>query len=69
MPIYEYHCQACGYEFEKLRSFEERNLMSCPECGAKADIKISLANHTFGWRLSDESHLPGRHPDTLVRDI
>ena len=34
MPIYEYHCNECGKEFEKLVSFSDPNANSpdCPEC-------------------------------------
>lgn len=46
MPIYEYHCQACGKNFEKLRSYKGRDLVSCPDCGARVDRKVSL----FSWK-------------------
>ncbi|MBM3135862.1 MAG: zinc ribbon domain-containing protein [Chloroflexi bacterium] len=33
MPIYEYRCQACGEEFEKLvRSSAEADQVECPRC-------------------------------------
>ncbi|SHM02937.1 putative regulatory protein, FmdB family [Caldanaerovirga acetigignens] len=33
MPIYEYRCNSCGYKFEALRKFEERdNPIECPTC-------------------------------------
>jgi len=32
MPVYEYRCRQCGYEFDKfLRSFELHEV-SCPSC-------------------------------------
>lgn len=44
MPIYEYSCQECGAEFEKLliRTSAEKDLV-CPECGARElNRKFSL---------------------------
>jgi putative FmdB family regulatory protein len=33
MPIYEYRCQACGEEFEKLvRSSADADKVECPRC-------------------------------------
>ena len=67
MAQYEFRCQACGFEFEKLRKMEERDLTSCPQCGARATAKISVVNYSVGWRLDEQSHLPG-HKDNLERD-
>lgn len=69
MPIYEYLCQGCGHQFEKLRTLENRDMVSCPDCGARATRKISVVNHTFGWRLTDESHNVKFHKDELERNI
>ncbi|MBU0467790.1 MAG: zinc ribbon domain-containing protein [Candidatus Omnitrophica bacterium] len=33
MPTYQYECEACGYEFEKLQSMLDQKLKKCPECG------------------------------------
>ena len=42
MPIYEYLCPACGYEFERRRDMEERNLpLPCPECGVEVKRRFS----------------------------
>lgn len=49
MPIYEYQCQACGYEFEKLQKISDAALQDCPQCEqATLKKKISAA----GFRLS-----------------
>jgi len=34
MPIYEYHCENCGKEFEKLMGFSDPNINhpECPDC-------------------------------------
>ncbi len=53
MPIYEYKCQKCGYEFEEL-VFEEREI-KCPNCGSKFLKKlISLVN--VGKKSSDDGN-------------
>jgi putative FmdB family regulatory protein len=32
MPIYEYRCQQCGHELEKLQRMSDEPLMECPAC-------------------------------------
>ncbi len=32
MPIYEYKCSSCHYEFEKLQSMKDETLIKCPNC-------------------------------------
>jgi len=33
MPIYEYRCEACGCDLEKLQRINDDALVVCPECG------------------------------------
>jgi putative FmdB family regulatory protein len=33
MPLYEYHCEACGRRFELIRKFSDPPLEKCPHCG------------------------------------
>lgn len=36
MPIYDYHCDDCGNDFEKLvRSMFNQETISCPDCGGQ----------------------------------
>jgi putative FmdB family regulatory protein len=44
MPIYEYHCQECGKEFEKRLSFAQSDVIPvCPFCESeKTSKKLSL---------------------------
>lgn len=45
MPIYEYHCDDCGNEFEQLvRRSGGHDQVSCPSCG---DQHLSLKLSTF----------------------
>jgi putative FmdB family regulatory protein len=44
MPLYEYRCQTCGHEFEKMVRFSEAALNPvCPSCESeKTAKKISM---------------------------
>src|SRR5688572_8813423 len=57
MPIYEYKCQACGAELEKLQKISDPVLVECPECGKESLVKlISAASFRLkggGWYESD----------------
>jgi putative FmdB family regulatory protein len=33
MPIYVYHCSACGVDIEKRQSFADAPLAACDDCG------------------------------------
>lgn len=57
MPIYEYRCQSCGHDLEKLQRLSDEPLVDCPECG-KPDLKklISAAGFRLkggGWYETD----------------
>jgi putative FmdB family regulatory protein len=57
MPIYEYRCQSCGHELEKLQRLSDPVLTDCPDCG-KAKLKrlISAAGFRLkgaGWYETD----------------
>ncbi len=49
MPIYEYQCQACGHELEKLQKMSDAPIKDCPECGKPKLQKLVSA---AGFRLS-----------------
>ena len=57
MPIYEYKCEDCGYEFEEMLHFSERDdplntPCSFPTCGGKVHLKMSLGSFHLkggGW--------------------
>ena len=60
MPIYEYKCEECGHEFEKMLHFSERDIPlntpcilrifdrnqepQCYDCGGKIHLKISMSS-------------------------
>ena len=43
MPIYEYHCQACESDFEKLVLSSADKSIECPECRGKKVTKLMSA--------------------------
>ena len=48
MPIYEYRCEECGHEMEKLQKMSDPALSQCPECKKDALKKVISA---VGFRL------------------
>lgn len=56
MPIYEYICQDCGKEFEKIVRFADANSdQPCPDCfGSRTYKKISVTA-AFGSAFSGAS--------------
>jgi len=35
MPTYDYHCQDCGYKFEKFQGIKAEHLKKCKRCGGR----------------------------------
>ena len=53
MPIYEYLCASCGYQFEEVQKFNEPPLEECPDCGKKS-VRRQVSMSAFhlkggGW--------------------
>lgn len=55
MPIYEYSCLKCGHNFEIITTYSGE-LVNCPICSGEVERLLSTFNHTFGWRLTEQSH-------------
>jgi putative FmdB family regulatory protein len=56
MPIYEYVCDDCGFGFERLQSFHDEPLNTCPECGGSVRRVITSVGVIFkgsGWYITD----------------
>ncbi len=43
MPVYVYHCDNCGIQFEKSQRFSDEPLKTCPDCGKKTLHKVITA--------------------------
>jgi putative FmdB family regulatory protein len=57
MPIYEYQCDSCGHELEKLQRMSDNPLRDCPGCG-EAELRrlVSAAGFRLkgaGWYETD----------------
>lgn len=57
MPIYEYQCQACGHQFDKLQKMSDSALTDCPECH-KPELRKMISAPSFkltgtGWYETD----------------
>ena len=48
MPIYEYRCDDCGEELERLQRLNDEPLRDCPSCGKPALRRLMSA---AGFRL------------------
>ncbi len=57
MPIYEYQCDSCHIELEKLQKISDQPLVDCPECGKPSlRKKVSAAGFRLkgaGWYETD----------------
>lgn len=64
MPIYEYRCQACGFQKEFLQKVGEPLLTDCPECGQASFQKLlSAAGFQLkgsGWYATDFKGSPAK---------
>jgi putative FmdB family regulatory protein len=53
MPVYEYQCSACQFEFEREQRISEDPIKKCPKCGKlKAKRLISRTSFVLkggGW--------------------
>lgn len=57
MPIYEYRCEACGVEIEKLQKISDPPLRECPACSKQTLAKLVSASSFrlkgSGWYETD----------------
>jgi putative FmdB family regulatory protein len=57
MPIYEYQCQSCGHQLEKLQKMSDPLLTDCPECNKPELVKLVSAGgfqlKGSGWYQTD----------------
>lgn len=57
MPLYEYGCNYCGYELEKIQKFSDEPLTECPEC-KQSTLQKKISATAFrlkgnGWYETD----------------
>ncbi len=65
MPIYEFVCQQCGHEFERIQSFSDVSTPECPHCAAvEVNRQVSRPAIHFkgsGWYITDSKE-KGKKP-------
>lgn len=70
MPVYDYHCTACGADSEILHKISDPPETICPECGKPKLVKqVSAAGFRLsggGWyetdfKSSGQKNLAGEH--------
>ena len=54
MPLYEYRCDSCGEQEEKLEGFSAPTEHACAKCGKDAGMKRQISRAAFnlaggGW--------------------
>lgn len=49
MPMYNYHCEGCIFDFEYFQLMEDRHTANCPSCETLCEQGISTppAYHAF----------------------
>ena len=57
MPIYEYECSNCHYQFELIQKIQDKPVTKCPEClKDSAKRLVSAAGFQLkgtGWYVTD----------------
>jgi putative FmdB family regulatory protein len=57
LPIYEFVCQNCGNEFEKIQSFSDSSVPACTRCGSSNVVrrmgKPAIHFKGSGWYVTD----------------
>lgn len=47
MPLYDYKCKQCNYEFEEVRKIAERYEIKCPKC--QGDVELLITCNKRDW--------------------
>ena len=56
MPLYEYKCEKCKQQVEKIEKFDGPHLKKCPHCGGRMERMVSRSAIQFkgsGWYVTD----------------
>lgn len=56
MPIYEYRCEDCHHEFERMQKFSDPPISTCPTCAGSVQKLISRSAFHLkgsGWYVTD----------------
>jgi putative FmdB family regulatory protein len=67
MPIYEYRCQDCHHEFERMQKFSDPPIAACPTCAGSVQKLISRSAFHLkgsGWYVTDYAKNAGQKSDS-----
>jgi putative FmdB family regulatory protein len=63
MPLYEYRCEACSHQFEKIQRFSDDPISVCPSCGQGPVVKLlsspAIQFKGSGWYITDYARKGG----------
>ena len=63
MPLYEYRCEACEHQFEKIQRFSDDPISVCPSCGQGPVVKLlsspAIQFKGSGWYITDYARKGG----------
>lgn len=67
MPIYAYRCRVCDTEFERMQSFSDTSMPTCPE-GHDDVVRLlkppAIHFKGSGWYITDSKKGSGRENGT-----
>jgi putative FmdB family regulatory protein len=63
MPLYEYRCESCGAQEEKLESISAPAEHACPQCGVDPGMRRQISVAAFnlaggGWHAQGYANAP-----------
>ncbi len=72
MPIYEYQCEACGEQLDKLQKMSDAPLTICPNC-EKETLKKKISASGFrlkgtGWYATDFKNNTKKKPEAKKKE-
>ena len=72
MPIYEYLCESCGFQFEEVQKFSDSPLEECPDCGKNsASRQVSISAFHLkggGWYKDGYSNKESEDKKSITSD-
>jgi putative FmdB family regulatory protein len=74
MPIYDFHCRACGHEFEALVRPQDQEATACPSCKSTdlerllSSFAVSTAEKTRAAVKQSRQRQINANKDKLVAD-
>ena len=71
MPIYEYRCQECHHEFEKMQKFSDPPVAACPTCAGSVQKLISRSAFHLkgsGWYVTDYARNGGQKSESTDKN-